>query len=195
MNALFSRLHLVLAAHCAINVGISFPDWNPNALALGTRLRLHGKGGDLEKIMQRKWAAGLQDHVAIRCNHGGSRWRQPPCSEAGPGKKQSRTRAATADAPEKRQRRGRARDHTRQHGKATKIALSSPDQPKHRATVSPFHRTSAAPGRGCRRKVWQLWAQPDSDRTLVLARCEEWGKGIGAYAVSPARQQETLKRP
>jgi CRISPR-associated endonuclease Csy4 len=65
MNALFSRLHLVLAAHCAINVGISFPDWNPNALALGTRLRLHGKGGDLEKIMQRKWAAGLQDHVAF----------------------------------------------------------------------------------------------------------------------------------
>jgi CRISPR-associated endonuclease Csy4 len=65
MNALFSRLHLVLAAHCAINVGISFPDWNPNALALGTRLRLHGKGGDLEKIMQRNWAAGLQDHVAF----------------------------------------------------------------------------------------------------------------------------------
>jgi CRISPR-associated endonuclease Csy4 len=65
MNALFSRLHLALAAQREVNIGISFPDWKPNGLALGARLRLHGKGGDLEKIMQREWTRGVQDHATM----------------------------------------------------------------------------------------------------------------------------------
>ena len=65
MNALFSRLHLVLATQRAVNIGISFPDWKQNGLTLGARMRLHGKGGDLEKIMQGGWTAGLQDHAII----------------------------------------------------------------------------------------------------------------------------------
>jgi CRISPR-associated endonuclease Csy4 len=65
MNALFSRLHLALAAQRDVNIGISFPDWKPNGLTLGARMRLHGKGGDLEKIMQRGWTAGVQDHTTV----------------------------------------------------------------------------------------------------------------------------------
>lgn len=65
MNALFSRLHLALAAQPTVNIGISFPDWKPNGLTLGARLRLHGKGGDLEKITQRGWTGGVQDHATI----------------------------------------------------------------------------------------------------------------------------------
>ena len=65
MNALFSRLHLALAAQREVNIGISFPDWKPNGLTLGARLRLHGKGGELEKIMQREWTGGVQDHATM----------------------------------------------------------------------------------------------------------------------------------
>jgi CRISPR-associated endonuclease Csy4 len=65
MNSLFNRVHQALAAHCAANIGISFPDWEQNGVTLGARLRLHGKGADLEKIIQPGWVAGLQDHATF----------------------------------------------------------------------------------------------------------------------------------
>jgi CRISPR-associated endonuclease Csy4 len=65
MNSLFSRVHQALAAHCTENIGISFPDWEQNGVTLGARLRLHGKVGDLEKMMQPGWLAGMQDHAMV----------------------------------------------------------------------------------------------------------------------------------
>jgi CRISPR-associated endonuclease Csy4 len=65
MNALFNRVHQALATHRECNIGISFPDWKQNALTVGERLRLHGNCGDLEKIIERGWMAGMRDHVAV----------------------------------------------------------------------------------------------------------------------------------
>jgi CRISPR-associated endonuclease Csy4 len=65
MNSLFSRVHQALAAHRAESVGISFPDWERNGGTLGARLRLHGKVGDLEKVLEPGWMAGMQDHALV----------------------------------------------------------------------------------------------------------------------------------
>jgi CRISPR-associated endonuclease Csy4 len=65
MNSLFNRVHQTLAAHDAENIGISFPDWEQSGVTLGTRLRMHGKSADLEKIIQPGWMAGLQDHATF----------------------------------------------------------------------------------------------------------------------------------
>jgi CRISPR-associated endonuclease Csy4 len=65
MNSLFNKVHQALAAYRAENIGISFPDWEPNGITLGSRLRLHGKAGDLEKMMQPGWLAGMQDHAIV----------------------------------------------------------------------------------------------------------------------------------
>ena len=189
MNALFSRLHLALAAQCEVNIGISFPDWKPNGLTLGALLapaRQGWRSGENNAARMDRRGAGPRYHGG---NHGGPRSCRSPGGAAGPGKKQSRTRAATADAPEKHQRRGRARDHTRQHRTTAKTALSYPDQPKHGATVPPLHRTSAAPGTGRRGDVWCLRTQPDRDCALVLAWREEWhNAGLRCTPQRPPRQ-------
>lgn len=65
MNSLFNRVHQALSGYGGENIGISFPDWEPNGNTLGARLRLHGKVDDLEKIMQPGWLAGMQDHTMV----------------------------------------------------------------------------------------------------------------------------------
>lgn len=64
MNALFSKLHRVLAAHNSGRIGISFPrvDQGP---ALGTVLRLHGNETDIQSLMHRDWLKGMHDHIKV----------------------------------------------------------------------------------------------------------------------------------
>ncbi len=65
MNALFSKLHRGLVAWGERNIGVSFPDVAPGKRTLGTRLRLHGSNGALERLMANGWTHGMRDHIAI----------------------------------------------------------------------------------------------------------------------------------
>lgn len=66
MNALFAKLHRALASHGEGRIGISFPEVDGRAAELGSRLRLHGAAGDLERLMATNWLAGMRDH--LRCS-------------------------------------------------------------------------------------------------------------------------------
>ncbi len=65
MNALFAKLHRGLVSNGEGRIGISFPDVGPKALGLGSRLRLHGLAGDLEKLMSLNWLQGMRDHLSL----------------------------------------------------------------------------------------------------------------------------------
>lgn len=63
MNALFAKLHRVLAQLNSSDIGVSFP-----AIAqhhLGNVLRLHGSKSALEKLMQQTWLTGMRDHTEV----------------------------------------------------------------------------------------------------------------------------------
>jgi len=65
MNALFGKLHRALVELKNTDLGISFPDVQPERPALGERLRLHGSAGHLERLMALDWLTGMHDHVAV----------------------------------------------------------------------------------------------------------------------------------
>jgi len=65
MSALFSKLHGGLTIHGRKNIGVSFPDSDDEHGTLGTRLRLHGDGKDLEKLMNSGWMTGMQPHASV----------------------------------------------------------------------------------------------------------------------------------
>ena len=64
MSALFAKLHRGLADLGSGAVGVSFPDIAlVSPYRLGERLRLHGDGQQLSRLMELKWMAGLHDHT------------------------------------------------------------------------------------------------------------------------------------
>jgi CRISPR-associated endonuclease Csy4 len=64
MNALFAKLHRGLVSGGEGRVGISFPDVEQKGVGLGARLRLHGTGTDLERLMSANWLQGMRDHLS-----------------------------------------------------------------------------------------------------------------------------------
>lgn len=64
MNALFAKLHRALVSSGEGRIGISFPELERKDTALGSRLRLHGPAGDLERLMSANWLQGMRDHLA-----------------------------------------------------------------------------------------------------------------------------------
>lgn len=60
MNALFSKLHRVLAQVNSTEIGVSFPAIG--ARHMGSLLRLHGSKTALENLMQQTWLTGMRDH-------------------------------------------------------------------------------------------------------------------------------------
>ncbi len=81
MNALFAKLHRVLAELGSHAIGLSFPDVQHadrdvtgsatqkakagQQPALGGRLRLHGMAEDLQRLMSLNWLIGMRDHITI----------------------------------------------------------------------------------------------------------------------------------
>jgi CRISPR-associated endonuclease Csy4 len=68
MNALFAKLHRVLASHdagLAGRVAVSFPGHAAagRLLHLGDRLRLHGQATGLTALLGQDWLAGMRDHT------------------------------------------------------------------------------------------------------------------------------------
>lgn len=63
MNALFTKLHRALVELKSKTIGLSFPDVQQDKPALGGRLRLHGKMGDLQHLMTLNWLTGMRDHI------------------------------------------------------------------------------------------------------------------------------------
>ena len=60
MNALFSKLHRVLAQLNSTDIGVSFP--TIGAHHMGSTLRLHGGKTGLENLMKQAWLTGMRDH-------------------------------------------------------------------------------------------------------------------------------------
>ena len=65
MNALFAKLHRALVCGGEGRIGIGFPDVEKKCVGLGSRLRLHGPAGDLQRLMSANWLQGMRDHLAI----------------------------------------------------------------------------------------------------------------------------------
>lgn len=65
MNALFAKLHRVLAHLGSDNVGITFPTAQGQKHGLGTCIRLHGTEVALKGLMTHEWLAGVRDHVRL----------------------------------------------------------------------------------------------------------------------------------
>lgn len=65
MSALYAKLHRALVKLGADDIGVSFPDVDTRAPALGERLRLHGQAQALTTLMQLDWLIGMRDHVHV----------------------------------------------------------------------------------------------------------------------------------
>ncbi|MGC0155172.1 type I-F CRISPR-associated endoribonuclease Cas6/Csy4, partial [Chromobacterium vaccinii] len=71
-NALYAKLHRVLAAQQRQDIGVSFPGYDlaPQGDSgkllpptLGLTLRLHGSAAALDSLMARRWLTGFSDHA------------------------------------------------------------------------------------------------------------------------------------
>lgn len=65
MSALYAKLHRALVERQGAGIGVSFPGLHPQAMNLGTRLRLHGTRAVLAPLLQSDWLTGMRDHVAL----------------------------------------------------------------------------------------------------------------------------------
>ncbi len=65
MDALFSKLHRVLAEQQRTDVGISFPGWQPRPQKLGDVLRLHANRIALASLISTAWLGGMQQMVQL----------------------------------------------------------------------------------------------------------------------------------
>ena len=65
LGALYTRLHQAFV-HFKINsIGVSFPQYSTNPLAIGDLLRLHGTETTLAEFMKLGWMKGMRDHVRL----------------------------------------------------------------------------------------------------------------------------------
>lgn len=65
MNALFAKLHRGLVEWGNHQIGVSFPEHDDKQPTLGRILRLHGHQAHLSKWMEKPWANGMKDHLAV----------------------------------------------------------------------------------------------------------------------------------
>jgi len=65
MGTLYEKLHLTLVKAQTDNVGVSFPNYRPNAKTLGSMLRLHASEEELNALMAHDWLKGLRDYVKV----------------------------------------------------------------------------------------------------------------------------------
>lgn len=63
LGALYNRLHQSFV-HFNINgIGVSFPQYSTNPIAVGNVLRLHSTEATLTQFMKQDWLKGMRDHV------------------------------------------------------------------------------------------------------------------------------------
>lgn len=65
LGTLYDRLHLALVQQRRDDIGVSFPQYSTNPLAIGNVLRLHGSGEGLRDFLQTDWLKGMRDHVRL----------------------------------------------------------------------------------------------------------------------------------
>ena len=63
LGALYTRLHQAFVHHRISSIGVSFPQYSTNPLAIGNVLRLHGNATTLAGFMKLDWMKGVRDHV------------------------------------------------------------------------------------------------------------------------------------
>lgn len=65
MNALFAKLHRILAELDSNDIGISFPATGKGSTGLGNHLRLHGSVTALQRLIAQPWLSGMRDHAQV----------------------------------------------------------------------------------------------------------------------------------
>ena len=65
MNALYGKLHRILAELKSSNIAVSFPEVDQARPGLGSIMRLHGPQKALEELIGRNWLQGMRDHALI----------------------------------------------------------------------------------------------------------------------------------
>lgn len=63
LAGLYARLHRALVQLDSRHIGLSFPDHQQHPLGLGSRMRLHGPGAELERLMATPWLRGMEDYL------------------------------------------------------------------------------------------------------------------------------------
>lgn len=65
LGALYDRLHLAMVQQQRDDIGVSFPQYSTNPIAIGSVLRLHGSRDVLLGFLQTDWLKGMRDHVRM----------------------------------------------------------------------------------------------------------------------------------
>ena len=65
MNALYSKLHRGLVGLSSTQIGVSFPEVDPDAPHLGNVLRVHAVRPEFDRLMRQQWLTGMRDHIQI----------------------------------------------------------------------------------------------------------------------------------
>lgn len=65
LGALFTRLHQAFVHFKVNSIGVSFPQYSTNPMAIGNLLRLHGTETTLAQFMKQDWMKGVRDHVDV----------------------------------------------------------------------------------------------------------------------------------
>ena len=65
MNALFTKLHLLLVDLKSNDIGISFPEFKERKPSLGSCLRLHSTVERLQQVAEHPYLTGLRDYLQI----------------------------------------------------------------------------------------------------------------------------------
>jgi CRISPR-associated endonuclease Csy4 len=63
LGALYTRLHQAFVHFKVNSIGVSFPQYSTNPLAIGDVVRLHGTENSLAEFSKLGWMKGLKDHV------------------------------------------------------------------------------------------------------------------------------------
>lgn len=66
MDALFAKLHRVLAEMQVNDIGLSFPLAGSIREGLGARMRLHGTDARLREVADRSWWTGMDDFLSLQ---------------------------------------------------------------------------------------------------------------------------------
>ncbi|WP_020680651.1 type I-F CRISPR-associated endoribonuclease Cas6/Csy4 [Marinobacterium rhizophilum] len=65
LGALFNKLHRALVELESNHIGISFPAHATRPRTMGDHVRIHGREGALQGLMDMNWLKGMRDHVSV----------------------------------------------------------------------------------------------------------------------------------
>lgn len=134
IGALYNRLHGSFVHFKVNNIGVSFPQYSTNPIAIGNVLRLHGTEISLDQFMKQDWLKGLRDHVSAS-----------PTAHAPP---EARHHTFTRKQFKTNVERLRRRRMRRKNETAEQAAAAIPDHVERQPNLPYVHLRSGSTGHG-----------------------------------------------